>query len=239
MKNSKILVAVLLGSFIFSCSNGDDSVTETQTLTEEEAVEIVAASLAKESAGLNETTYEYAKTYEEEVSLNAQCNQQVSDSYNFSHNGSVVQAVYNYNWSFTINCNGLNVPQSATFNSSGNGIYTTPRIESDDFSAFTATVSGLQPSSSTMTFNATYLREGTQQLTTNLNTRSVSNDFNATIVDLIVGKSDYEVDSGTGTFTLSGSTNQGNFSFDGSILFNGDNTALVSINGNQYTINLN
>lgn len=238
MKNSKLLLAVLLGLFIVSCSDDDDNTT-TQAITEEEAVVIVEASLAEESAGLEETTYEYAKTYQEETSLNLQCNQQVSDSYNFTHNGSVVQAEYNYSWVYTITCNALNVPQTATFNATGNGTYTTPRIASDDSSTFTATVTGLQPLSSTFTFNATYQREGTQQLTTNQTTRNLTTDFNATLVDLIVGKSDYEVDSGTGSFTLSGSTNQGNFNYTGNIVFNGDNTATVTINGNQYTIDLN
>jgi len=239
MKNSRILLAIIVSLLITSCSDDDDNLVPQQAISEEEAVEIVEASLAKKSAGVEETTYEYAKTYEQEVSQNVWCNQAVSDSYNYSHNGTVIQATYNYNWSFTISCNGLNIPQSATFTSAGSGMYTTPRIESDDSSTFSATVTGLQLSSRTITYNATYERIGTQQLTTNQNTRSITTDFNASIVDLIVEKSDYEVDSGTGTFTLSGTTNQGSFSYDGNLVFNGDNTATVTINGNQYTIDLN
>ncbi|SEJ83111.1 hypothetical protein SAMN05192553_1239 [Cyclobacterium xiamenense] len=240
MKKSKILFALVIGLAMFSCSDDDDnSMVETQAITEEEAVEIVEKSLAEESAGLEETTYEYAKTYGEEISLNVQCNQPVTDSYMYSYNGTLVQASYDFNWDFTITCNALNVPQSATFNSSGSGTYTTPRIESDDSSTFMATVTGLQPTSSVLTYNATFERVGTQQLTTNQTTRTVTSDFDATLVDLVVGKSDYEVDSGTGTFTLTGSTNQGNFSYNGSIVFNGNQTATLTINGNQYTIDLN
>ena len=183
MKNSKFLLPLIAGLFIVSCSDDDNSITETQSITEEEAVEIVEASLAEESAGLEETTYEYAKTYEEETSLNIQCNQQVTDSYMFSHNGTLVQADYDYQWEFTISCNGVNIPQSATFNSSGSGTYTTPRIESNDNSTFMATVTGLQPTSSVITFNATFERVGTQQLTTNQTTRSITSDFNANLVD--------------------------------------------------------
>ena len=240
MKNSRILLAIIVSLLITSCSDDDDNtMNETQSITEEEAVKIVEASIARESAGVEETTYAYAKTYEQAVSQNVQCNQAVSDSYNYSHNSNVIWATYSYNWNFTISCNGLNIPQSATFTSAGSGMYSKPIIKSDDFSTFSATVTGLQPSSSNITYNATFERIGTQQLTTNLNTRSVSSDFSATIVDLIVGKSDYEVDSGTGTFSLTGTTNQGNFSYNGSIVFNGDNTATITINGNQYTIDLN
>lgn len=237
MKKSKILLAIVSGLFIVSCSKDDDTIT--QTITEEEAVEIAEASLAKQSAGLTETTYEYTKSYEQEISLNLQCNQQATDSYNVTFNNSIIQAAYNYNWNYTVTCNGLNIPQSATFNSSGNGTYTTSRIASNDTSTLTATVTGLQPTSTTMNFNATFEREGTKQLTTNQTTRTANTDFNATLVDLIVGKSDYRIDSGNGMFSLTGSTNQGNFSYEGTIIFNGDNTAIITLNGNQYTINLN
>lgn len=237
MKNLKNLAAIIISLSIVSCSDDDETIT--QAITEEEAVEIIEASLAKESAGLEASTYEYAKTFEEETSQNVQCNEQVTDSYNFSHNGSVVQASYNYSWNYTITCNGLNVPQSATFNATGSGTYTTSRLASNDSSTFTASVTGLQPTSSAIIFNATYQREGTQQLTTNQATRSVNTDFNATVVDLTVGKADYQVDSGTGSFTLSGSTNQGNFIYTGNIVFNGNNTATVTINGSQFTIDLN
>ena len=239
MKNSRILLAIIVSLLITSCSDDDDNLVPQQAISEEEAVKIVEASIARESAGVEETAYQYAKSYEEETSLNVQCNQEVNDNYMFTYNGTVVQADYDYQWDFTITCNALNIPQSATFNSSGNGTYTTPRISSDDSSTFTATVTGLQPISSTITYNVSYERIGNQELTTNQNTRSITTDFKATLVDLVVGKTDYEVDSGTGTFTLSGTTNQGNFSYDGSIVFNGDNTAIVTINGNQYTIGLN
>lgn len=240
MKSSKILFAIIGGLFIVSCSDNDDNtMTQTQAITEEEALEIVEASLAEESAGIEETTYEYAKTYEEETSLEVQCDQEVSDSYTFTYNGAIVQAAYDFNWSYIISCNELSVPQSASFNSSGSGTYTTARIESDDSSRFTATVTGLQPTSSAIIFNATFQRDGTQQLKTNQISKSVTSEFNSTLVDLVVSKSDYEVDSGMGTFTLTGSSNEGNFSFEGSLVFNGDNTATVIINGNEYTIDLN
>ena len=238
MKNSKFLTVFVFGLFIVSCSDDDNNST-TQAITEQEAVVLVEASMAKESAGVEETTYEYAKTYEEETSMNVQCNQQASDSYNYSYNGSVVQATYNYSWNYTITCNGLNIPQSATFNAAGNGTYSTPRIASNDSSTFTATVTGLQPAATAMTFNATYQRTGTQELTTNQTTRSLNTDFNASLVNLVVGKTDYEVDSGTGSFTLTGTTNQGNFNYTGTIVFNGNKTATITINGNQYTIDLN
>ena len=102
MNKSKILFALVIGLVMFSCNDDDDnSMLETQSITEEEAVEIIEKSLAEESAGLEETTYKYVKTYEEQTSLNVQCNQQVTDSYMYSYNGTLVQASYDFNWVFT------------------------------------------------------------------------------------------------------------------------------------------
>jgi hypothetical protein len=42
-----------------SCSNDDDAIT-ANTLTEEEAVELIEASLQKSTGGLNQTTEAYS-----------------------------------------------------------------------------------------------------------------------------------------------------------------------------------
>lgn len=240
MKNSIILITVLAGFLFTSCNKEEDEIqTQSQSITEEEAVQVVQSSLSEESAGLTENSSEFTKVFEDEISKNAQCNQTVTETYTYSHNGTFAQAEYKYNWSYTLTCNGLGIPQSASFSSNGNGTFKTSRIESNDSSTFSASVVGLQPTSSVMTYNVTYKRLGSQQLTTNQNTRNVNSELNSTLVDLVVRKSNYQVSSGSGTFTLSGSTNQGNFSYTGSIVFKGNKTATITINGNEYNIDLN
>lgn len=238
MRNSKLFLASILSITTFSCSL-DPKIDPKVAISEEEAVAIIEGFLAGESAGMEETISEYARTYQEEFSLDVQCNQEIAESYNFSNDGSVVQADYKYNWTFTVSCNGLNVPQSAVFNSIGNGTYSSPRIESEDSSAFAATVTGLQPSSSSVIFSGTYQRKGTQQLRTDQKVRNLSTEFNANIENVKVEKAGYHLDSGSGMFILKGSSDQGNFSISGSIVFNGGKSATVTINGNEYTIDLN
>jgi hypothetical protein len=79
MINSKILLVEMVSLFMFSCRKD-----EAPSINEKEAVEIIENYLVEESAGLEETTNEYSKTYEEQTSLNIQCNQQVTDSYTYS-----------------------------------------------------------------------------------------------------------------------------------------------------------
>lgn len=237
MAKFKILSVILSFLLITSCSE-DDSIT-SESLSAEEAVEIIEAALAEESGGLTETAIAYTKAFVEEISQNVQCNATSTDSYEFTRNGSVTQASYTFNWEFLITCNGLSIPQSASFTANGNGSYNTQRIDSEDASTLSASITGLQPTSSEMTFNGSYERMGSQQISINQTIKDVTTDFNATITDLIVNKSDYEIASGSGVFTLSGDANGNSFSFEGSLTFNGDNTATVTINGNAYTIELN
>ena len=240
MKNLKNLLIIIISISVVSCSNdsSNDTIGETQAITEEEAVEIVEASLAEESAGLSETIFKYAKTYEEETSRNIQCNETVTDNYNFTHNGTLVQANYNYNWEFTVGCNQFNIPQIATFTATGEGTYTTQRIQSDDTTSFTATLTGLQPTSPDIVYAGSFLRSGSQQITTNQRNQNISSVFRSNFTDLTVSKSDFTIDSGSGNFSLFGTNNGEDFDYEGTLIFNGDNTATLIINGNEYTINL-
>ena len=238
MQLLKASFLTLLALTAISC-NKDTDEDSTPAVTEEEAVELVEASLSEESAGASEITAEYARVYDEEIEQNVQCNVSQQTTYNLAHNGDLAQANYRFEWDYLIACNSLSIPESATFNASGNGTYSTNRIESDDACNFSANVTGLEPSVSAMTFNGSFERSGTQSLTTNRNTHSLTSTFNSQLNDLVVSKADYQIDSGTGNFTLTGTNNQHQFSFTGTIEFTGNQTATVTLNGSSYTISLN
>jgi len=237
MRKFKIHGLILAFLFITSCS--EDENISSESLSAEEAVEIIEAALAEESGGLAETASAYTKAFVEEISQNVQCNTTSTNSYEFTRNGSVTQASYAFDWEFLITCNGLSIPQSASFTANGSGSYSTQRIDSEDSSTLSAGITGMQPSATQLIFNGSYERMGSQQISINQTTENVTTDFNIAITDLNVHKSDYKIASGTGTFTLSGDANGNSFSYEGSLTINGDNTATVTINGNAYTIELN
>jgi hypothetical protein len=238
MKTLKNVILVALGTFVISCDNDDTSVSN-EALTEEEAVEIVKSTLARQSAGLDETTYAYSKSYEEEYQVNSECNTMVQDDYDYDYNGNFVQADYSYAWDFTLTCNAFSIPQSTEFNSSGNGNYTTPKLSSNDSSSLNSTVTGLQPTASEFVFNGTFERIGTQEYSSNFINKTLASEFKATISSITVSKSDYQITSGMASFTLTGTSNGTPFSYSGSITFNGNNTATLTINGNNYDIDWN
>lgn len=238
MKTLKNVILVALGTFVISCDNDDTSVSN-EALTEEEAVAVVESTLARQSAGLDETTYAYSKSYEEDYAMNFQCNTLIQEDYDYDYSGNFVQANYSYNWDFELNCNAFSIPQSAEFNSNGNGNYTTPKLSSNDSSSLNSTVTGLQPTASELIFSGTYERIGTQEYSSNFINKTLASEFKATISSIAVNKANYQINSGMASFTLTGTSNGTPFSFSGSITFNGNNTATVTINGNNYNVDWN
>ena len=142
-------------------------------------------------------------------------------------------------WSYMMACNGLNVPQMVEFEASSVGSYSTSRINSNDVTNTVIAISGLQPSASSLLFSGFFNREGTQSITTNLNTRSLSSKFNADLVNVLIDKSNYSISSGGGTFVLSGLSENIPFSFYGTIVFNGNGSVSLTVNENNYEININ
>lgn len=241
MKNFKISILILTTLFLSSCVEENTS-DELTTVSETEAVDIVEASLASKSGGALKTTEEYSKTYEEEYSLQDICNETITDSFEFNYDGTLVKATYNYSWSTILNCDTLLsilIPQSASLTATSSGTYTTNRLESDDSSTFTSTVTGLGFTDSDFIYNATYERTGTQKIKTRQNDIDIASQFSISLDNLTVNKSDYMVESGSGSFTLSGSSTGGEFLYTGDIVFNGDATATITINETEYTIQLN
>lgn len=239
MKTTRILLTIVTALFIISCNKDDiTNELETQAITEEEAVEIVETSLAAESAGLSETTYTYAKVYEEETVQNVTCDEDVTDNYEVYRKGTVAEADYDFDWTYKINCNMLSIPQSATLTAESAGVYSSQRIESDDSSTLTATVTGLQPSSDDIVYAGEFTRNGTQKITTNKNSKSLTTKFTSSFESITVSKSSYSITSGKGSFSLSGTLSDETFTYNGSLVFNSDNTATLTINGSEYTIDL-
>ncbi len=236
-KSFTVVFSLLIALMFFSSCNKDEQVYEE--ITEEDAVEIIESSMQKSTGGITETTEKYAEDLENDITLNDLCNTPYNESYTFTNNG-IITANYTFNWQYELACSDpVNIPQSATFSANSSGSYNTQRINSNDSSESAFAVTGLQPGASFFVFNGTYKRAGSQDITTSLNARSISSELNMTLGDIFINKSTFEIDSGSGNFTLTG-TNQGNsFSFEGSLLFNGNGVATLILNGNTYQIDIN
>ena len=164
----------------------------------------------------------------------------IKKTFSFASTGDIISASYDVNWEYQMTCNTFNIPESATLNSNGTGAYRTARINSSDAHEASFSVTGLQPSADNYVFTGNFRRNGSQDISTNNFTKSVTSVVVIQITELTINKVDYSIISGTGIASLTGQTSQGNsFAFEGSITFNNDDTATLVIGGNMYTIDLN
>jgi hypothetical protein len=58
------------------------------------------------------------------------------------------------------------------------------------------------------------------------------------LTDIIIDKSTSTITSGTASLILTGTSQNASFSIEGSLIFNGNDTATLIINENTYVINI-
>jgi hypothetical protein len=135
-------------------------------------------------------------------------------------------------------CSALNVPQNATFSTLTLSMYSSSRVVSDDNGNFMGNATGLQPTILTMNINGEYIRAGTQVLNFR-DQKEITSTLSIELSELEMRKQGFEILSGNGTIEFTGSAADGTFSFDGTIVFNGNKTATLTINGTTYEIDWN
>ncbi len=233
-----LYLCITINIFI-SCSS-DDSTNNTESLTEEEAVELIEVSLQTRTGGLHQAAKMYSENIKKAIIVNEICNTLQEDTFPYTYEGNLITADRLFNLSYNVRCNFFNIPQTAEITATSSGTFTTQRIVSNDNSQTSLSVSGMQLLSNTLLFNGTYTREGTSQITINQTIRNINSSFDLEIINLTIDKQTLEIISGNALVNLTGTTNQGNpFSFEGAIIFNDNQTITLIINGNEYEININ
>jgi hypothetical protein len=221
---------------LFSCDKNEDNGPEETQLSEDEVAEVLESSFSKTNGGLTE---ELESTSEEmeSMDLQAYCDSLFQDTLNYEYNGANAQASANIGWVLDLTCNGLNVPQSAIMALGTEVSFNTSRISSIGTSTFNGSLSGLQFSSPVITWNGTYTRSAASDFRFRQQNKG-NTDLNLTLTEVAFDKEDLFITSGTGTYILTVTINGNSETFEGTITFNGDQTATVVINGEEFVIDL-
>jgi hypothetical protein len=252
MKTFKLSLILLLMLGAFSCKK--DSTSSNNAVTTDQAADIAASSLAENSEGLASVTDDIAvnaqgissvntggltinSTGQSTSSVHQECGTTLTDSVTRALTIDSVTVNYNFKYTHTLNCNNSvpdNLVNTLTYSGSFNG----PRLTSSNSGSATVTIAGLSQSAANFVLNGEYKRSGSFQ-------SKVGNDAtgnsNVDIVgtNITLSKPDRKILSGSATIAITGTGPRGNsFSFTGNIVFNGDNTATLTINGTVYTINV-
>ncbi|WP_053971412.1 hypothetical protein [Mangrovimonas sp. ST2L15] len=236
------LAIAMVGMITFTSCNKDDEDTNTQTITEEEAVDAIESSLAKETNGISQTVETAVMKADEEGMFNEAADVACGETYNDAYSEDYTATNYSYSYdvsrTFLMICDANAHPDVMNYSLNFSGAYETPRMSSDDESSLEWTMTGLSPSNSVVELNGAYVREGSQ-ISKVRNMNQFQSTLTITIQNLAANKYSYEILSGTAAVTFVGISSTGNqYSYNGSLTFNGDGTATLVINGNTYIINL-
>ena len=241
-----VLAAILLA--FTACDNHSEPEADIST---EQAVEIVAASLATDAKGLTaqiEDSAEDAMEFTNESdSLNggrtvetASCGIDSTATFDLeSLQGGRVTFDYAFSYSYGLSCNQFLIPTTLDFAFTQSGSAEAARYSSNTSSGGTWTLQGLQISSTTYDLSGSYERSGSHNSRV-FDQNSYDFDLDINLTGLTIDKGNYMILSGSGDFSIVGtSTLEGDgFSINGSITYAGNNQVVVTIRDETYIIDL-
>lgn len=239
MKNVKFYVLILLLAAAVSCKkDGGVSLKGKANVSTDEAADMVAASVSSNFNGVAGVSGDVSVSAQVFAGAHLACGTVKSDSVSRSFNGSHVSYSYKLKYSYTVNCNADNVPDNLSSNLSYSGWYNGPHISSTNSGSSSFTVAGLTSSATSFAINGQYKRDGSFKSKVDT-TNAGSNSIDITVQSLVVTKLNHKIASGSASFTITGNVpKKGNFSYVGTIVFNGDGTAKLTVNGTIYIVDL-
>jgi len=254
MKALKITLIIPLLLFAVSCkkSGTNDNSNPKSAVTSDEAVDMAVGAISVNSFGFASVTDNVgakAQTFNSispggqtvnstaTNSAHQACGTTVADSIDFSGSNSSVTYSSFYKFSRTLNCNANNVPDNLINVITFKGSFDGPRLSSNDSGTSNVTIAGLAASAANYTVNGTYSRKGA--FTSKVgNKASGSSDVEIVATNITLDKPSRAIASGTATITISGTAPAGAFSFAGTLVFNGNNKATLTVGTAVYIVNL-
>ncbi len=222
--------------FLTSCKKAEDII---ESVSEEEAVEVVENALSSEAGGLaGQIEQSTAIVTASTSSKNDYCGMSFDSVITIVNPAeTVITYHYNLEWDWIVNCNQFQIPESFVFTCEMGGGYDAPRMSANDAASVSFELSGLDLSSDLISFNGGFEREGTCQSKIG-EKRSFSSKIILEAIDVKVEKATGKLMSGTADLMLEAKTSEGKtFSFDGVITFTGGDSATLKFE-NEYEIQL-
>ncbi|MCB0549696.1 MAG: hypothetical protein KDD19_19140 [Phaeodactylibacter sp.] len=220
--------------------NAEDTPEPTPQISEEEAAAVVEGAVTARTQGLGaelEDAIYLADEYAEKSGNGGPCGEPFDSTLTRSIDTANLTASYTVNWSWLVNCNTLNIPTAIDYQRAATGSYETARMSSSDSANSNWSISSLIQGPNYV-LDGTYTRQGSQQSRVR-NQNSFSSTLLIEVDNLNIDKGTRRIQSGIAGFTLT-ITGPGNNTqtIEGDIVFNGNGSATIIINGNSYNVNL-
>lgn len=241
MKTVKSYVLVLMVLVSAAACDEDDSTPAV--VSNEEAADMVATSLAEESSGM--TTVVADATSAAQDALGTEGGRKASCGYSENHavtktnrESAIITYSYDYSYSYEMTCNTDDEPLTLVSGADFTGSFDAPRLASAHTGKSDLNISALDETATSYLVNGSYSRTGTFESRVRNKNTSTSTVL-ISLDEITVDKEGNEIVNGSASVSITGEVpGQGNFSLEGSIVFEGNDKATLTIDGTTYSIDL-
>ncbi len=238
----KLFFTFLIAGLLIACDDDEQS-EPVNDLTPEESAEAVANNLAENSAGLTQQVKSGAAISRVAIEIPDDgriqgCGTVIDTIFTLSQDFGET-ATYDFDFSYDVEvvCEGL-LPSSVDLSYSRTGSYNGARINTTGTGNGDWIMTGLSFSENNFIINGTV--EISEDVISKIgNENSYNAQTTLLVSDLLIDKDSFEIQGGTASVTMTGTLNDGELiNISGDIVFNGDGTATLSIQGRTFTIDL-
>ena len=248
MKNFKSSIIVVLLLAAISCKKDNST---TGTVTTDAVADMAAGSLASNSNGVASLTDAIGANAQAVTSIGTgqtinsigvasvkqACGTTLADSATNAGSADSVTWSYFVKYTHTLNCNANEAPDNIVNTLAFHGDYSGPNISTTGTGTANATIAGLTVNATNFVINGEYKRAGS--FTSKVGNKASGNsNVDITLTNVTLSKPERKITGGTGTISVTGTSPKGSFSFTGTIVFNGDGTATLTVSDASYTIDL-
>lgn len=236
MRNPLLLLTAAVLIVAGGCKK--DKVVRATNISNVQAATMVATLLSSNANGFANIKNDMV-IYAKGVS-NAGKGCGVIDSFAVARQDAASSSIdYNYalGYNYMVNCVN-NIQNDLTASIIYNGSFDAATLSEVNSATAAFNLASLSGSATTYLLNGTYQAQGTFQ-THDATQLSGSNSINIAIKDLLVTKSNRNIVSGTAILNVAGNIkNKNTFSYNGTLTFTNTNTAALTLEGVNYSINL-
>jgi len=235
MKILKLFLVAFVISGVISCKKGT---LVSANVSMDDAAAMLGGSLSSSSYGMNNMSADVSLNAGAFSANNSPCGFTKIDT--FSRHISTPSVTYAYKLSYThkLFCNTSNLPDNITSSLTFGGYYSNSKVLLTNTGTLNYVIAGLTPTATVYVLNGEYKSSGTFKLKSDTtNTGSASIDI--VVKNVTITKATQVIASGTATVIITGTTSKkGDFTYNGTLTFNGASMATMIINGTTYTVNL-
>ncbi|HWZ02211.1 MAG TPA: hypothetical protein VNX40_01300 [Mucilaginibacter sp.] len=240
MKKVQLFFVTMLLLGAVACRKNSSTLPPVNSnVSNAEAASMVAGSVSINSNGVASLAGDATIDATGIGSLHDVCGTIKSDSISRqSSAGSAVTFSYKLKYNYTVDCNSSSQPDSLSSTLTYSGSFSGPNLSSSNSGSSVFTVNGLLPTATDFVINGEFKRAGSFSSKVDTTHHGNSN-IDIVINSLTILKHSRNIVSGNAAISVTGDVpKKGSFSYTGTLVFNGNGTATLTLNGTVYMIKL-